>query len=310
MLPPVRGRLADRSLIRWLSRGTLDAVATPVDAIAEVLRALGRAMPADGLAALRLWGQTGERPTSWVAAADPVCMEPRLDSLFLHALGPGDVTRPELQRLLDGLQESLGGDGEIGFARVDDCAYICSRQALVTAALPAARVDGENPDGHLPSGRDAAATLHLVSEIEMTLHEQPVNAERVARGRAPVNSLWLWGGGFAPAANTVPVPPLFGDEPMLRGYWESSGGIGRDWPGSVGACLDTAEGGFVAVVPPAALPPYDLGATLDTLRAALHGGRLGCVHLIAADGVRARLRAADRFRVWRRTAKLLEAATS
>ena len=163
MLPPVRGRLADRSLLRWLSRGTLEAVTGPMDALAEVLRALGRDTPVDGLAALRLWGQTGKRPTSWIAAADPVCMEPRLDRLFLHAIGPGDVSRPELQRLLDILQESLGGDGTIGFARIDDCAYIRSEQALVTAAVSAAKLDGQNPDGHLPSGDAAAATLNLVS---------------------------------------------------------------------------------------------------------------------------------------------------
>ena len=305
MLPPVRGRLADRSLIRWISRGTLETVREPVHALAEVLRALGRKPPVEGLAALRLWGQTGERPTSWIAAADPVCMEPRLDRLFLHALAPGDVSRSELQRLLDALQDSLGDAGAIGFARLGDCAYIRSEQVLVVASAPAARLNGQNPDGHLPSGNDAAATLNLVSEIEMALHEQPVNAERLARGLPPVNSLWLWGGGVAPEKSSEPMPPLFGDEPTLLGYWESVSGVTRAWPGSVSACLDTSDSGFVAVVPPA-ITPDDLGTSLDTLREALHAGRLDQVRLIAADGVCVTLRAADRFRVWRRTASVLE----
>ncbi len=305
LLPPVRGRLADRSLIRWMARGTLEAVNTPIDAVAEVLRALGRKTATDGMAALRLWGQTGRRPTSWIAAADPVHMEPRLDRLFLRALGPGDVSRPELQRLLEGLQESLGDPGTIGFAQVGDCAYIRSEQVLVTAAVPAAQLDGRNPDGYLPSGDDAAATLKLVSEIEMTLHEQPVNSDRLANGLPPVNSLWLWGGGFAPELSSEPIPPLFGDEPTLLGYWESVSGIGRAWPGSVGACLDASDSGFVAVVPRAAAPD-ELGVALAALRDALHAGRVDRVRLIAADGVRATLRAADRFRVWRRTASLLE----
>lgn len=305
LLPPVRGRLADRSLSRWLSRGTLDAVSVPVDALAEVLSALGRKAPADGIAALRLWGQTGERPTSWIAAADPVCMEPRLDRLFLHALGPGDVTRPELQRLLDALQEALAGDGAIGFARLNDCAYVLAEQVLAASTTPAARLDGHNPHGHLPSGNDAAATLNLVSEIEMTLHAQPVNGERLARGLPPVNSLWLWGGGFAPEKRSEPMPPLFGDEPTLIGYWESVSGTARAWPGSVGACLEASHGGFVAVIPVTAVAD-DLRVALDTLREALHAGRLDRVCLIAADGVRATLRAADRFRIWRRTAGLLE----
>lgn len=306
LLPPVRGRLADRSLLRWLSRGKLEALPAPVDALTEVLRSLGRKNPMDGAAALRLWGQTGERPASWIAAADPVCLEPRLDRLFLHALGPGDVSRPELQRLLDALQESLGGDGAIRFARQDDSAYICSEQALVTAAVPAARLDGESPDGHLPSADDAAATLNLVSEIEMTLHEQPVNVERFARGLPPVNSLWLWGGGFAPEQSIETLPPLFGDEPILLGYWASVSGTAFAWPGSFGACLDAAEGGFVAAMPPEAVQDDELDNALDILRDALRSGRIDRLRLIAADGLRATLQTADRFRVWRRTAKLLE----
>ena len=304
LLPPVRGRLADRSLIRWLSRGAVEAVTPPMDAVAEVLRALGRETPGGGLAALRLWGQTGDRPTTWIAAADPVCLEPRLDRLFLHALGPGDVSRPELQQLMDALQEVLGDDGSIAFAQLDDCAYIRSAQALVTAAVPAAQLDGRNPDGHLPSGDDAAATLKLASEIEMTLHEQPVNAERLARGLPPVNSLWLWGGGFAPEASSEPIPPLFGDDPTLLGYWQSVGGVAGAWPGSVGACLGASDSGFVAVIPPATAPD-ELGVALDALRQALHAGRLDQVRLIAVDGIRATLRAADRFRIWRRAASCL-----
>lgn len=309
MLPPVRGRLADRSLLRWLSRGTLEPVRAPVDAFAEVLGALGRETPVVGRAALRLWGQTGERPTWWIAAADPVCMEPRLDRLFLHAPGPGDVSRQELQQLLDALQESLGDDGAIGFARLDDFAYVRREEALVTAALPAAQLDGRNPDGHLPSGDDAAATLNLVSEIEMTLHEQPVNVERLARGLPPVNSLWLWGGGFAPQKSMEPMPPLFGDEPTLLGFWESVGGTARSWPGSLGACLDASDGGFVAVLPHSTAPE-EFVVALAALRDALHAGRVDRVRLTAADGVRATLRRADRFRVWRGISRLLAGAAA
>ena len=97
LVPPLRGRLADRSLLRWLSQGLLEQLDAPVDALAQVLRTLGREIPGDGLAALRMWGQTGERPATWVAAAEAVYMEPRLDRLFLHVLGPDDVTGAELR---------------------------------------------------------------------------------------------------------------------------------------------------------------------------------------------------------------------
>ena len=306
LLPPVRGRLSDRSLLRWLSRGRLQELRGAADPLAEVLRAIGRDYPREGVAALRMWGQTGERPGAWIAAADPVCMEPRLDRLFLQALGPGDVSRPELQRLFDTLQETLGGERELGFARIGCYGYIRSDQPMVTPGMPAAALDGRNPEGALPPATVAAATLNLISETEMTLHAQPVNAERVADGRLPVNSLWIWGGGYAPAPCTGEIPPLYGAEPLLQGYWASVGGSAEPWPGTVDACVDAAPDGFVAVVPPVSDASAALDSELAALRDALHRGKLASAVLVTADGVRATLRRSDRFRVWRRTSRLLE----
>jgi hypothetical protein len=307
LVPPLRGRLADRSLLRWLSQGLLEQLDAPVDALAQVLRALGREIPGDGLAALRMWGQTGERPATWVAAAEAVYLEPRLDRLFLHVLGPDDVTGAELRSLFDALQDSLGADGALGFVRLGGCGYVRSARPMVTPAKPAVLLDGQNPDGALPPAATAAETLNLISEIEMTLHSQPVNADRVARGQPPVNSLWIWGGGQAPEARNATVPPLFGGEALLRGYWASVSGSVRDWPGDIGACLDATPGGFVAAVPPVSGEGAAANGELAALRDALRSGRLDRVILISADGIRATLRGADRLRFWRRAAALLEA---
>jgi len=301
-LPPLRGRLADRALQRWLSRGQLDDIGAPAEPLAEVLRALGRQRPEQGLGALRMWGQTGDRPGTWIAAADPVYMEPRLDRLFLHALDTDDVSRSELRSLFDALQAILGEDGALGFARLGGCGYIRSQYPMVTPAVPATLLDGQNPAAALPS----AAALGLISEIEMALHELPANVERQARGQPPVNSLWVWGGGYAPQPRTVGVPPLYSGEPLLRGYWASVAGQAGEWPGTIAACLDAAPGGFVATVPHVqdvdAAPEADLAAVRDALRS----GRLNRAVLISADGIRVLLRRSDRLRVWRRVAPLLE----
>jgi hypothetical protein len=306
LLPPVRGRLGDRTLLRWLSQAQLEQLRAPVEPLAEVLSALGRERPAEGLAALRMWGQTGDRPGAWIAAADPVYMEPRLDRLFLHVLGPDEVSRSEMRRLFDGLQATLGVDDALGFARLGSCGYVRSPQPMVTAAVPAAVLDGRNPEESLPPAETAADTLQLISEIEMTLHEQPVNAERQSRGQAPVNSLWIWGGGFAPAQGSAHVPPLFADDPLVRGYWHSIAGTGQAWPGTIGACLDAAPGGFVAAVPVGSGGRGDLYSELRALRDALRSGRLRHAVVVSADGIRATLRRSDRWRIWRRLSPLLQ----
>ena len=300
LLPPLRGGLRDRRLIRWLSQGRLEEVRPPVNRLAEVLRLLGLDYPPEGLAALRMWGQTGDRPGAWIAAADPVYMEPQIDRLFLHVLGPGEISNAELCSLFDALQATLGGDGSPGFARLDSCGYIRSKQPMVTSDAPAVLLDRQNPDGSLPSADVAADTLNLISEIEMTLHEQPVNAERQSRGQPPVNSLWIWGGGYSPEQSRELLPPLYSDEPLLRGYWESVSGKAGAWPGTIGACLDAAPAGFVASVSPGQGKDTTLDSELAALRDALQSGRLKRVVLISADGLRTTLHRSDRFRLWRR----------
>ena len=211
-----------------------------------------------------------------------------------------------MRGLFDGLQETLGTDGALGFARLGSFGYVRATQPIVTAAIPPALVDGRNPDQSLPSSDTAADTLKLISEIEMTLHGHPVNAERIACGQPPVNSLWIWGGGYAPERSSVRVPPLFADDSTLRGYWESVNGSAEAWPGTIDACLDACANGFVAVVPADSRDSAELQTGLLAIRDALRSGRLRHAVLVSADGIRATLRRSDRLRVWRRTSALLE----
>jgi hypothetical protein len=297
VLPPVgQRRLRDRSLRHWLAQSDLVRMPLRSPLLAAVLEEIGRPVPSSGLAALRMWGQTGDRPTAWMAAAEPVYLEPRLDTLCLHVvddLAPGD-----LHRLVDHLQEQLGQHSGQGFAQVGEYAYVTLPAAVATASVPAVCLAGERIDEYLPRQEGAAAYRQLVSEIEMALHEHPVNTEREAAGLPPVNAFWLWGGGSAPVIETTPIPPLFGDDALSQGYWHSVKGVCEPWPGSIGACLEQSIGGFVAVAP-ATMPAEGAVALLDELRAALRGGRLGSLVLRFRDGLRAEVRRSHALRVWR-----------
>lgn len=68
--------------------------------------------------------------------------------------------------------------------------------ALITTPLD--QVVGEYLTAHLPQGGDANRLMARVNEAQMVLHDHPVNLARDARGLAPVNGLWLWGGGVLP----------------------------------------------------------------------------------------------------------------
>ena len=307
LLPPVSaGRLQNHSLKTWLAQSDITVETRPKELLARVTQELGLPYPEQGFGALRMWGQTGDRPANWIAAADPVYLEPRLDHLCLHALRRVGVPSAEMRTLIDHLQSTLGDGSDFGFMRLASYGYLSARNTIATASVPAYIIDEQKPDEFLPTGDDTGTHRNLVSEIEMALHEHEVNLAREANGELPINSLWLWGGGTAPEKITRLQPPLFSDDALLSGYWYSGTGVADRWPGNIAECLDRSVAGFVAETPEFDDSAELLEACLLELREALRSGRLSSLTLLFRDGVRAHVRRSHTLRVWRRRSDLLD----
>ncbi len=302
MLPAIGPTgLRNAGLRAWLARADISVDPDPGFMLRRVASAARLPEPEDGPAAIRLWGQTGDSPDGWIAAADPVYLEPQLDQLRLHALPASSVTDAELGELVAHLEQTLGGDPDRGFFSVGACAYISAPEPFATASVPPAVVDQQSPAGFMPGGSDAATFRGLLSEIEMALHDHPVNRRRLDAGRRPVNSLWLWGGGTAPPHSPHHAPPLFANDPLLLGYWSSVMAEAARWPGSLSGCLEAASEDFVAVTPERQQDAGFLEESLATLHDALRSGRLRRVTLLFRDGARAELARLQALRFWRRT---------
>ncbi|HVN99700.1 MAG TPA: hypothetical protein VMT49_06645 [Steroidobacteraceae bacterium] len=144
----------------------------------------------------------------WLAT--PVHFVAGLDTVRLHPAG--------LVELDEEAQRALAAD----FGRVfDGAGYTLHatgrREMLLAGGAPAAsggpRNDdpamwlGADPRGGLPTGANAAALRRLGAEMEMWLHEHPVNLARSARGQLPANALWLWGGGAPAVISAVRAAP-------------------------------------------------------------------------------------------------------
>ena len=307
VLPPVRGgRLSDKALRAWLAQSDLSLADEPQELLASILKEIDLPYPEQGLAALRMWGQTGDRPTVWIAAADPVYLEPRLDHLCLHALQRRGIPPSDLRPLFDHLQETLAEDQRYGFARLGVCGYLRAEQPISTSMVPAHVVDQREPGEFLPTGEHTVMHRNILSEIEMSLHEHEVNERRIAEGKQPVNSLWLWGGGTAPEKIVRPQPPIFTDEALLLGYWESATAVADLWPGSFAACAEASLNGFVAVTPEFDASPEHLHEYLVELRELLRSNRVSRLILLFRDGVRADVRRSDTLKFWRRDSELFD----
>jgi hypothetical protein len=308
VLPPGRhGGVVRHEHRQWLSKGRIHSTDVPEEMLAGVLREIGHTVPAEGLAALRFWGQTNERAGVWMAAADPVHLEARLDHLCLYALPGDEVSRPHLRELINYLQETLGNDERYAFARLGQFAYLRGQEPIATAAVSPAVVDGREPDQFMPAGEHAAAHDRLLSELQMALHDHEVNQQRVASGRRPANSIWIWGGGTAPEQDERPILPLFANDPLFRGYWDSCLGSIELWPGDFDDALSIAPDGFVAVAPDAmdTLQPEAMADCLENLRLIVKRGDLRKLTLLFHDGLKIEIGKTDAYRFWRKVSPLL-----
>jgi hypothetical protein len=57
----------------------------------------------------------------------------------------------------------------------------------------------------------------LLNELQMLLHQHPVNEQREEQGRPTINSLWFWGNGEAPPAFESPFSRVWSTDPIARG---------------------------------------------------------------------------------------------
>jgi hypothetical protein len=244
-----------------------------------------------------------------MAAADPVHLETRMRDVRVRHIAPGDLDLRDLDELIMTLQSKLGGD-EFDFIRIGSHAYVRASEPFVVPGVSASVVDSDVPDAHTPSGPDGASFHRLLGETEMVFHDHEINTRRAASGKPMINSFWYWGGGVAPERLEHDLPPLFTGDPLFKGYWRSAGARVDDWEGDLAACMQAKAERFVAVLPEM---PRLAGAdmvqhTLATAQDFLHRGYLDRATILFRDGLSATLRRRDRFRFWRRSNSLLEAA--
>jgi hypothetical protein len=283
---------------RWLSRGEWSRAAAGIEPLLAVLDVLELPAPAQGLAAIRLWGQTGVRPEDWVSAADPVYLEAMLDHVRLHALDDHALVRAEREHLFNYLQAQLG-DAGCRFELIGELGYVRGERAFATAICSAHALDSREPDAFLPLAAASREHDRLVGELQLLLHQAPMNRQREEQGRLPVNSMWFWGGGRAPAPATIALPHLLAGDPQFLGYWCSGGGELTRWSGENGELPADISLACVVVPPPGPNRPGLLDDLLRTAKGRLARGQIHCLTVVFPDGWRVRLRRWALLALWR-----------
>jgi hypothetical protein len=301
------------TLRAWLGRGArLDAtssgwrewlLAAVTPAARDVLQAC-----AAGPGVARASGLASPGDDATWCLAQPVHFAAGLDHLRLAPLRLLDFSAADAQELGASMQAHFG-DTDFTVAGVVDGSWVLRFPGPVDCVThaPDAAV-GRDVHGYMPTGRDGARIRSRSNEIQMLLHEHPVNQRRVSAGQPPVNGAWLWGFGSVPAR--VPVLDVAGWElrvadPWLRALWQGQGGRVSTpaWPqAAVGAATLLALD-----EPPAAAATESLlwleRALLQPLAASLRNGSIARVELLLGE-TEWLVNAGDRWRFWRRPARL------
>jgi hypothetical protein len=161
----------------------------------------------------------------------------------------------------------------------------------------------------MPAGRDGARIRSLMNEIQMLLHEHPVNRRRERARQLPVNGWWLWGFGDAPAdasAERVDRWSLRTDDRWLRAVWGALGSAAGD----ITAVADDLLRGDTLVA--LSQPPMERAADtltavdaglLSLLASHVRAGTIQSVDLLAGSAT-LRIERSARLRFWRRPVDL------
>ena len=307
IFPPIsNGILLNSKLKNWLAKSDITVGTERQELLQLLTKELKLPYPKQGLAALRVWGQSGVRPNEWITALDPIHLEPRLDHLCMHALNWSDMPISQMHNIIEHLQSSIGDQVNFKYKYSDSYAYLYSNDPIYSGLSPAYIFDRENPNSFLKAGMHSGIHKNLLSEIEMSLHNHNVNLEREKEGELPINSLWLWGSGKAPEISQISQPPLFSSDPLLVGYWHSISSKVHRWPGNISSCLKNSKNSFIAEVPFKRNSPDYIERNLLDLQEALRIGRLDSLTLLFRNNLRASITQCHNLRIWRRRSYLIE----
>ena len=211
--PPFRA-LRMPLLEKWLASAEVERVeaVSTEDFLAD---AFGLPFPAP-VAPIALAGEGGDPDGAWLRA-DPVHVRIAANGATLYSSAVLDIAHDEAEALAGALTAHFACEGLEFRAPSSDRWYVQVPRGAVPETTPLGAALGRNAFALLPAATPAINWPAVLTEAQMVLAAHEVNARRERERRPAVNSVWLWGGGEAPALSTSPYAAVFAEDPFTRG---------------------------------------------------------------------------------------------
>ena len=112
----------------------------------------------------------------------------------------GEISTEESEELIRALQDAWAGNKQyaiyhgVSYRHV----FIWHKGSLEINLIPPHNITGEKIIKYLPEGENSEFFIDFIKKGYELLKDHPVNKKRVAEGKRPANSPWLWGEGKKP----------------------------------------------------------------------------------------------------------------
>ncbi len=233
--------------------------------------------------------------------AEPVHFLAGLDRLsFVDLRHAAPVTSTERAALFDTLHAQFAM-GDLTLHALGDAWFIRAPAGLRVQTSPPDAASANELQSVMPRGADAPAIRRLMTEMQMLLHDHPVNEARSRRGVPVVNAIWPWGeGALTSMASAGELPVAFAHDAFIQGLYQLNEQIARPLPQTAEQVLSSTDAAKSIVVAPIDIDPDELESKwIAPLAGALEGGRLSRLDLILGEWSVAVPRSSLR-RFWRR----------
>lgn len=159
----------------------------------QVLSLLGYEINADDelpIARLRDASLVVEDGSLW--CLDPVHVSLDREMAYLTATDELSLSEVEAQQLIGSLNQHFDDQLQIHYHNPHQ--WLATLALSVSTCTPSEAMQ-QDISRMMPVGEEASRWRSLSNEMQMLLHNHPVNELRQKQGKLPINSVWLWGSG-------------------------------------------------------------------------------------------------------------------
>ena len=167
----------------------------------------------------------------------------------------GDISTAEAHEIMKSVEKHFGNEKFCYYPGVSyrHCLVVHGGTTELGNMTPPHDISGKVITSHLSQSENAKELIAMMKESYDLLKDHPVNKKRIAEGKRPANSIWLWGEGKKPMLPSF--ESLFGLKgavisavDLLKGIALSSGMDAPEVPGATGYIDTNFEGKAQAAI--------------------------------------------------------------